>query len=319
MVVLLISSSLFFYALLRQITESKKLISRIKNYTKTQDNLQKARKSNKKIDFGFGGISRKIKDIKILDAYKRKIQGQILSAHILLKPEEFITVSFFFSITVGLVMLVLASESKFSIFFALSAAVIGFFVPNQMLKAKIKTRLRILNNQLGDTIGLISNSLKAGFSFLQAVETVTKELTGPMAEEFSMLQKEMNLGVSTEKALENLVLRMPSKDLELVVTAVLIQRQIGGNLAEILDNISFTINERIKIKGEIKTITAQGMMSGLIISLLPPGIFLILFLINQNYMSVLFRDPLGLFIMGFAIFMEFLGILFVRKIVNIEI
>lgn len=144
-------------------------------------------------------------------------------------------------------------------------------------------------------------------------------MTGPMAEEFAQLQKEVNFGTTTEKALENLVTRVTSDDLELVVTAVLIQRQVGGNLSEVLDNISTTIRERIRIKGEVKTVTAQGRMSGMIIAALPPALGFILFLINKSHVMVLFTDPIGLIILGFSVFMEIIGIYFISRIVSIEV
>ena len=184
---------------------------------------------------------------------------------------------------------------------------------------KIKKRIKGLNEQLGDAIVMISNSLKTGYSFFQAIDMVAGEMTGPISEEFSILQKEINLGLSTDKALENLSARVSSDDLELVITAVLIQRQVGGNLAEVLDNISATIRDRVRIKGEIKTVTAQGRMSGWVISLLPAGLCLLIYVINPQYMAVLFTRPLGIMMLVISVFMELLGIFFISRIVKIEI
>jgi tight adherence protein B len=206
-----------------------------------------------------------------------------------------------------------------SILFTVIASIIAWLFPTFILRARIKKRVKSLNEQLSDAIVLISNSLKAGYSFFQAVDIVAKEMTGPIAEEFALLQKEVNLGLTTEKALENLVARVKSDDLELVVIAVLIQRQVGGNLSEILDNISSTIRERVKIKGEVKTVTAQGRASGFIISLLPVGLGLILFVINPEHISTLFTDPIGIAILVFSVMMELIGIYFISKIVKIEI
>jgi tight adherence protein B len=148
---------------------------------------------------------------------------------------------------------------------------------------------------------------------------VAEEMTGPIAEEFGILKKEVNLGLNTEKALENMTGRVSSEDLELVVTAVMIQRQVGGNLSEVLDNITATIRDRVKIKGELKTITAQGKISGLVISLLPLILCGLIFLISPKMMSLLFTTAMGQIMIGVALFMETIGIILIRKVVKIEI
>lgn len=140
-----------------------------------------------------------------------------------------------------------------------------------------------------------------------------------MADEFAKLQKEISLGVNTETALENMAGRVGSDDLELMVTAVLIQRQIGGNLAEILDNISETIRQRIRAKGEIRALTAQGRMSGWIIALLPFFLAVVISMISPEHIRTLITNPLGIFMIITALLMELLGIVFIRKIINVEV
>jgi len=206
-----------------------------------------------------------------------------------------------------------------SVMLSIITGFIGMFIPKYILGVKIKKRVKYLNDQLSDAITLISNSLKAGYSFFQSVDIVTKEMTGPISEEFLLLQKEINLGLPTKEALENLIGRVGSDDLELVVTAVIIQRQTGGNLSEVLDNISSTIRDRVKIKAEVRTITAQGRMSGLIISILPIVLGFIIYLINPEHISILFKSPLGLGILGFSVIMELIGIYAINKIVKVEV
>ncbi|TYQ12973.1 UNVERIFIED_CONTAM: tight adherence protein B [Acetivibrio alkalicellulosi] len=313
---------MFFYPILKALLGKQNAISRLKKYTafdEIKEDKKKNRHREKEYKAGLGIIAKGVKDAKFLNNYKRKTQFELQRAHVLLKPEEYITISIILAGVIGLFSFALFSISSYALFFAILGAIIGWIIPSIFLKIKIKKRVKQINDQLSDAIVLISNSLKAGYSFFQSVDIVAKEMTGPMSEEFTLLQKEVNFGTTTEKALENLVNRVSSDDLELVVTAVLIQRQIGGNLAEVLDNISSTIRERIRIKGEIKTVTAQGRMSGLIIALLPPGLTLILFLINKEHISRLFIDPLGWGIVGFSIFMELMGIYFIKKIVNIEV
>ncbi|MFZ5989749.1 MAG: type II secretion system F family protein [Bacillota bacterium] len=315
-----VSVMMIFYPVLKTYLGKQNPIVRLKRYISLEEIREEKKKSKQKeYKSGLGIIAKGVKDARFLDGYKRKIHLELQRAHILLKPEEYITVCIILFFVLGTFTFVLFSSSSYAMFMAVVGGIIGWFIPAFYLKMKIKKRIKYLNEQLNDAIVLISNSLKAGYSFFQAVDIVSKEMTGPMAEEFSLLQKEVNFGTTTEKALENLVSRVSSDDLELVVTAVLIQRQVGGNLAEVLDNISSTIRERIRIKGEVKTVTAQGRMSGLIIALLPPGLALILFLINRDHISVLFKDPLGLGILGFSVFMELMGIYFIRKIVNIEV
>ncbi|NLD50919.1 MAG: secretion system protein [Clostridiaceae bacterium] len=315
-----ISVMLFLYPILKLLIGKQSAVLRLKKYI----NIEEMREEKKKIKqkeyrVGLGVISKSIKDAKFLDDYKKKVHLEIQRAHLLLKPEEFITVSIIFFFVFGTFSFALFSQNPFAVIFSVVGGVVGWFIPSMYIKLRTKKRIKHLNDQLNDAIVLISNSLKAGYSFFQAVDIVSKEMTGPMSEEFAFLQKEVNFGTTTEKALENLVNRVRSDDLELVVTAVLIQRQIGGNLAEVLDNISSTIRERIRIKGEVKTVTAQGRISGLIISLMPVALGIILFFISRDHILTLFTDPIGLGLLGFSGFMEAMGIYFIKKVVNIEV
>jgi len=180
-------------------------------------------------------------------------------------------------------------------------------------------RLAAVNTQLGDALAMISNTRRAGFGFAQALEMVSREMPPPISKEFARCLQEMNLGLGTEDALQNLVARVGSDDLDLMVTAVIIQRQVGGNLAEILDKIRDTIRERVRIKGEIRTLTAQGRISGLIIGLLPVALALILLIINPGYLRELFNSPAGLAMVAYAAVSEVIGVVLVRRIMNIRV
>lgn len=312
-----ITTVLVLFSVLKYAVFRQKSIFRLKRYINYEEIYEekKAAKSRKELWAGFNIITKGISSVKFLDGYKKSVQIQLTRAHVLLKPEEYITVCLIISTVSGAVIFLMSA----SFLYAMGMWIIGWLIPSMFLNSKIKKRVKLLNEQLGEAIVLISNSIKSGYSFFQAVDVVTKEMTGPISEEFALLQKEINLGLTTEKALENLVNRSKNDNLELVVTAVMIQRQVGGNLAEVLDNIYSTIRERVKIKGEIKTITAQGRMSGLVISLLPPGLGVILYVINPEHIGLLFKTSLGLAIIGFSILMELLGIYFINKIVKIEI
>jgi tight adherence protein B len=179
--------------------------------------------------------------------------------------------------------------------------------------------LHAFNDQLGDTIGLLANSLRSGFSIVQSMETVADQLPNPMAAEFHRVTQEIGLGLHYEEALHNMLRRVPSDDLDLMITAINIQGRVGGNLAEILDTIGHTIRERVRIKGEIRVLTAQQTISGYILTGLPVVLGLVLYLINREYVSRLFTDTCGWIMIGVSVVMITLGFLIIRKIVDIEV
>ena len=257
-----------------------------------------------------------------------RLSTDLARADLNLKPAEFVSIwlaspilfvsaAFLF----GIVFPVLQSLPVLLLFF-----VIGLYVPRLYLKRRAAKRLKEFNTQLPDTITLLSNSLRAGSSFLQGIDLVKREAGGPMADEFDRVVREMNLGQNLETALNNLVRRVDSEDLELVVTAINIQSQVGGNLANVLDAIAFTIRERIRIKGEINTLTAMGRYSGYVLLALPPALGGILFLISPSYMGAMFEKPpellglpLGLFLFAIGGVSMGLGYLLIRRIVAIKV
>jgi tight adherence protein B len=207
-----------------------------------------------------------------------------------------------------------------TIVLALLTAVIGWFAPRWFVSIRQGRRLKAFNGQLGDALNLMVNGLRSGYSVLQAMEAVSRELPAPIATEFARVVQEVQLGISVDQALANMVRRINSDDLDLVVTAINVQREVGGNLAEILDVISFTIRERVRIKGEIQTLTAQGRYSGYVISLLPIGLALILFCINKPYISRLFTSGFcGWAMVICGLLMIATGFIAIQRIVNIEV
>ena len=172
-----------------------------------------------------------------------------------------------------------------------SAALIGFLLPRFWLGRRKSGRLGAFNKQLPDTITLIANALRAGSSFLQAIELVVRESRPPISTEFGRVIREVNLGLPFDQALENMVRRVRSDDLELMATAISIQHQVGGNLAEILDSIAYTIRERVRIKGEIRTLTAQQRLSGYVVGFLPIGLAGFLFVAAPGFMEPMFDNP----------------------------
>lgn len=170
----------------------------------------------------------------------------------------------------------------------LLGGLIGSFFPDMYVKSRAKSRVRRFNNALADTIAMLASSLRSGYSLLQSMDLVSKEGSGPVATEFRRVVQEVGLGLTTEAALANLLRRVPSDDLDLMITAVNIQHEVGGNLSQILESIAHTIRERVRIKGEIRTLTAQGRISGYVITALPVGLAIFLTLINPGYMAPMF-------------------------------
>ncbi len=203
---------------------------------------------------------------------------------------------------------------------------LGLWAPRFYLKYRQGKRLTQFGQQLPDTITLLANSLRAGSSFLQGIELVTREARPPIQEEFERVVRDMQLGLALQPALNNLVRRVDSEDLELMVTAIQIQSQVGGNLATVLDSIAFTIRERVRIHGEIQTLTAMQRYSGYVITLLPVGLGFILFVISPSYMTAMFDKPpemfglpLGIVLFAVGLISMGLGYVFIRRIVDIKV
>ncbi len=199
------------------------------------------------------------------------------------------------------------------------AGVIGFFAPGMYVANRQRARLHAFENQLPDTLSLWVNALRSGYSVQQAMEAIAREAPEPTATEFHRVVREVQLGVPMETALDNLLRRVSSDDMDLVVTAVKIQREVGGNLAEILEVISHTIRERIKLKGEIRVLTAQGRITGYLIGGLPIVLALFLYVINPGYMGLLFQDQCcGWPMIGVGLALIGMGAAAISKIVDIE-
>lgn len=196
---------------------------------------------------------------------------------------------------------------------------ISLVLPGVYLKSKATSRVRAFENQLIDGVDLIANALRSGYSFLQASEVVVKELSGPIAEEFEQLIMETRVGMSLEDALQGMGQRVPSKDLDLLITVVLIQKQVGGNLAEILEKLGNTLRERVNLKGQVRTITGQSRLSGWVIGLLPVTLLLVMYVLNPEYLIPFLQQELGMVLLGVALFMEIMGLFMIKKMIQIDI
>jgi tight adherence protein B len=195
---------------------------------------------------------------------------------------------------------------------------IGFMLPKIWVARRQGARIRAFNDQLADTIVLLGNSLRSGMSLLQAMDMVAREGAPPVSDEFARVVREIGLGVGPQDALLHLVRRIRSEDLDLMVTAIMVQHEVGGNLAKILDTIASTIRERVKLKGEIRTITSQGRMSGYILAGMPVAVAAALSLMSPKYMLPMFKMPYLILPIAAAISV-IIGFLVIKQIVNIEV
>jgi tight adherence protein B len=247
------------------------------------------------------------------------ISRHLARADLKLRPAEYITLIIGVAIIGGIIGMLTGGGS---ILFALLLMIAGAFIPYFYVLAAQRQRLKNFNHQLGDMLNLMVNGLRAGFSTLQAMEAVSRELPRPISAEFYRVVQEMQLGIPMEEALIHLLRRIDSDDLDLVVTAINIQREVGGNLAEILDVISYTIRERVRIKGQISAITAQGRATAWVIAALPIVLVLLLFILNREYVMTLFNPETrncGIPLITLAGIMVISGFFAVQKIVAIDI
>src|SRR5436190_7526554 len=296
-----------------------------------------ARQTGKPETAGQGGISDLLAQSQALAQLNRVVEQRdfganlardIARADLKLKPSEFLAIWGLAIVGIPILFLAfsIALPALGNPIALLVGAFLGFWLPRFWLNRRKSGRLGAFNKQLPDTITLLANGLRAGSSFLQAVELVVRESHPPISTEFSRVIREVNLGLPFEQAMENMVRRVRSDDLELMATAINIQHTVGGNLAEILDSIAFTIRERIRIKGEIRTLTAQQRLSGYVVGFLPIGLAGFLFVAAPNFMAPMFEKPpealglpLGVVILFMGGFMMFIGFMLIRKIVDIEV
>lgn len=235
-------------------------------------------------------------------------------AKISLTGVEYVTANLIAMITVGILIYMVTINRNFSI-------AVAFFVPVVIWAVVLyyfQKHKNAFTEQLGDCLITIADALRAGYSFQQAMEVVAKEMKSPISQEFIRTSNDVKMGMSLEDALEQMNSRVDSADFTLVVTAVLVQREVGGNLAQILDTISDTIMERIRMKREINSLTAQGRLSSIILLILPFALGIATFIVNPDQTSVFFEETIGKILLIVSIIMDIIGFIIIQRIVNIE-
>jgi tight adherence protein B len=251
--------------------------------------------------------------------YGGRIAEQLARADLKLKPAEYISLMVIFGFGVGFVAWFFGGQN---IIVGLLGVGVGMLIPRMYVKQQQSKRLIKFSEQLPDMLGLMVNGLRAGFSVMQAMEAVSNELPPPISDEFKRVVQEIQIGLTMDRSLDNLYRRIPSEDLDLTITAMNVQREVGGNLAEILDTISYTIRERVRIKGEIRVLTSQVVYSSRFLSSMPVLIAVALWFMNRPYMMMFF-DPdsrmIGIPVLIFGALMIIGGYFIMGKIAAIEV
>jgi len=243
-----------------------------------------------------------------------KLKMDLQSAGILMKPEEFLIVWFILAI-VPMILIIIISGNLGA---ALVVAFIGALIPPIIVERAKAKRLELFSRQLGEALPVIGNSLRSGFTFQQSMENVYNNMPDPLAYEFGKTIREIHYGMPFEESIKRLGNRMNNRDLDLLISSIIIQGKVGGNLAELIDVIGETIKDRVKIKRDIKTMTSAGKLSGLILGLLPVILIVLLTVINPDYLLGFFSSSLGMVMLGVAIIMEIIGCMVILRMTNIK-
>ncbi|MBQ3336544.1 MAG: type II secretion system F family protein [Selenomonadaceae bacterium] len=260
-------------------------------------------------------LVKKIAAILPQTSFFAKLNVTLRRAGLPLLGSEFVVAVALTSILGGLIVLAITLNSTAAVMTFAAIVATEIF----LLKRQVSKRRELFVNQLSDCLTTVANSLRAGFSFVQAMDLVSKEMEPPISDEFAHVMRDISYGMILDEALEDMDKRVGSYDFHLVVTAVLIQREIGGNLAHVLDSISQTITERIRMRREILTLTAQGRMSSWLVSLLPIFIAGAMLLISPTHFDETLASPIGRIALGVAAVMAITGFIVIRKIVAIKV
>lgn len=265
---------------------------------------------------GDPGVTKGLNRMLSSGSVAQRLAVDLQRADLKLTPSEFILINIA-AVLIGFLVALFLGRNN--LIFGLLGGVVGFYLPRLYIRRLQSQRLAAFNNQLGDMLILLSNSLRSGYSLLQSIETVSKDMPPPMSIEFIRVVREIGLGLTIEEALAHLLQRIQSEDLDMVITAISIQHEVGGNLSEILDTIAETIRERVRIKGQIRALTASQRLSGNVVALLPIALATFLFIFNPTYISGMFTETCGIIMLIFGGSTILIGYFSIRKITDIEV
>lgn len=315
LIMVLLSSFLVFLAIFQWLfLQNRKLNKRMKHYLELSDK-KKLHPKQFNLMVQMQLYRQTVKEKVLTKQKNEKISELLARAGLPMRPEEYLLFQW---ISSGLCAFLMFFLFESWLFLPVGAG-LGFLLPGWWVRRKEKERMHKFNEGLEDMITTVIGSLRAGFSFPQALKTVAEEAADPMKTEMEMLLREMQYGTSMEEALLRLKERMPSEDLNLMIQAILIQRQVGGNLAVVLETIVRTIRDRSRIQRQVKTLTAQGRMSGMVISILPVAITFFLYIVEPEYIGTLFTNQIGMMMVAGAVISGLIGIVLIRKMTKIEV
>lgn len=306
---------ILLFALEYRSRSRRALARRMRYYASGMENPQDKPQEKKTLKERFLGILRGGGRLLNNIRHARGLDLKMQQAGIPLLGTEFVLLMVISAIIAGAVGVILSDRWHVGIMAAVMVVALEYIY----ILLRIERRAASFTNQLGDCLMMIANALRAGFSFLQAIELISKEMEPPVSEEFKHVVRDVGLGTPVERALTEMDRRVGSPDFSLVVTAVLIQQQVGGDLARILDTISDTIQDRIRMRREVKVLTSQGRMSGWILVLLPIAVGLFMTSMNPGYLDPLFHDSIGRIILAITIVMEIIGAVVINRIVDIDV
>lgn len=247
--------------------------------------------------------------------FSQKTKALLLQAGSSMSPEQFFAYRLMSAISFSLLLLILQVHWVLTV----TGLTIGFLLPGLVMSKRRKKRLQALPLQLIDALGMMANSMRAGFSFMQVMQLVGKEMPSPIGPEFQRAVREAGLGVPLEQVFEDMIYRLPNKELEVALEAIIAQRRSGGNLAELLETMEDTIRGRVRIMGELNTLTSQGKLSSLVITLLPIGLGFYLYAVDPEYFGPLIHHPMGVAMLVLAGLLVLIGWFSIQKILRIEV
>ncbi|MCA0150481.1 type II secretion system F family protein [Rossellomorea vietnamensis] len=247
--------------------------------------------------------------------FSKKTNALLFQAGSSMPPEQFLAYRLMSAISLSLLLFLLQQYWVIVVM----GLVVGFLLPKLIMARRRKKRLQALPLQLIDTLGTMANSMRAGFSFMQVMQLVGKEMPAPIGPEFQRAVRNAGLGVPLEKVFEDMIYSLPNKELEVALEAIIAQRRSGGNLAELLETMEDTIRGRVRIMGELNTLTSQGKLSSLVITMLPIGLGFYLYVVDPDYFGPLIHEPIGIAMLTMAGFLVLLGWFAIQKILRIEV
>ncbi|WP_159781935.1 type II secretion system F family protein [Bacillus sp. N1-1] len=310
---LFVSFTVFFYFLSTRLMRKKHTNKRIKEFIPHAITVSEVEEKQKKqtLKQMIGSFAKVFAGMR----FSQKTQGYLVQSGSLLKPEEFFVIRLLSALTcTGLLYGI-----GLPWYGLLPTLLIGFIIPAIYMKTKAQKRIKLLSYQLVEALGTMSNSMRAGFSFVQTMQLIGKEMPDPLGPEFDRAVREIGMGVPMEDVFQRLLERLPNKELEVVIQAILAQRKSGGNLAQLMDTMEDTIRGRIRILEELKTLTAQGKLSSWIITALPVVMGIYLYFVSPDYLEPMLTNPLGLFLLGAGVISLLIGWFFIQRIVRIEV